>query len=138
MTPVLDEQALRTPGFQPGVPIVLGDGQAWHFPRPSLMLQPVMKEDGSVAFDQYRHSYETRCDELVDELFAATNFFDEANATLALAVHALRRNYQLDAQAVRTLFAYRTEDEAHKAMWESIRDVVLGRSPKPIASGSES
>ena len=39
---MLVESERRRAEFAPGVPIVLADGQAWHFPAPKVVLFPVV------------------------------------------------------------------------------------------------
>jgi hypothetical protein len=35
-----DEESLRTPGFRPGVAVVLADGCAWQLPKPMVRFVP--------------------------------------------------------------------------------------------------
>jgi hypothetical protein len=133
---ILNELAKRLPGFKPGKPITLADGQAWHFPKPMLTLFPAIDETAALSFCKSKWLYRDSTDELVDKVFAAETFVDEANALLTLAVRLLCRNYDLDAEALIALLPWSLDDESPDPMWVEIIDLVLGRASKRTASGS--
>ena len=43
--PLLDEKALRKPEFEPGVKLMLADGQDWEVPKPALRVYPKFAPD---------------------------------------------------------------------------------------------
>lgn len=128
---MLDEKSLRRPEFREGVPIVLGDGQAWTFPKPMLVLIP--DEDGE-SFGPGRSTFDAAYDAKMEAFMASED--DTLNCLLRLAVDLFRRNYDVPKGAIATLFPYRVGDEANAEMWTAIRDVAWGRSPKHTAGGS--
>jgi hypothetical protein len=134
MTGRLDEKALRRPDFAAGVEIVLGDGQVWTFPKPVLTLYPT----AALGFDpdDARLSIGPDYDDLVDQLIASEDGLGEKTALLGLAWQLLLRNYALEPVHARALLFWRIGDLSNAAMWGTIADVALGRSPKPTAGGS--
>ena len=62
----LTNAALRRPGFSDGPKVVLGDGQAWAFPRPWLRLYPVASRRRPASRVGGRPGYGRRFDDLVD------------------------------------------------------------------------
>ena len=134
---MLDERALRKPGFTEGPRIVLGDGQPWAFPRPLLRLYPVRAADGRLTVGGglgYGPDYADLVDQLVD------CDPDDTTARLALqfqmAGSLLDRNYTLNDRDLRRLLAVDLADPACEPRWAQINQVLLGRPPKPSADGS--
>ena len=134
---MLDERALRRPGFTEGPRIVLGDGQAWAFPRPRLRLYPVRAADGRLTVGGgmgYGSDYADLVDQLVD--------CDPGDTTARLALQfqmaasLLERNYTLSDRDLRRLLAIDLADPACEPRWAQINQVLLGRPPKPSADGS--
>jgi hypothetical protein len=134
---VRDEPTLRRPGFTEGPRIVLGDGQAWAFPRPRLRLYPVRAADGRLTVGGgmgYNSDYADLVDQLVD--------CDPGDTTARLALQfqmaasLLELNYTLGDRDLRRLLAVDLADPACESRWTQINQVLLGRSPKPSADGS--
>lgn len=146
--PRLDERALRRDTFTDGPRIVLGDGQEWTLPKPVIDLdapkrvdfRPTVGPDGQLVMDGGRLLFESsfgpEWDARVEAFQIAEPGLEETNLLLNLAWDLLQRNYALEAAEAYYLLPVRTNDEANAAMWEAIVDVILGRSPKPTASGS--
>jgi hypothetical protein len=141
MTP-LDEQALRRPGFQEGVPIQLEDGQLWTFPRPVMVGASRfvnVRPDGSVAVvgipefepGQFGPDYLAK----VEALFSASYQDEEQPAMAALAVDLLLRNYDLKGKDFRQLLRFHEGVELYGPYWQPIIDVAVGNAPKPSPIG---
>jgi hypothetical protein len=134
---MLDERALRRPGFSEGPRIVLGDGQGWTLPRPWLRLYPVRASDGGFTLGGGL-GYGADFDDLVDRLVDCEP--DDIPARLALqfqmAACLLCRNYDLADRDLRRLLAIDLADPACEDRWARINQVLLGRPPKPSADGS--
>ena len=134
----LDERSLRRPGFTEGTSVVLGDGQAWTFPRPWLRLYPVRRPDGSIAVGGGL-GFDADYDELADRLAAGESDdpLQRLELQFRLAAGLLCRNYNLTDAHLRRLLAVDLDDEACRERWERINEVLLGRAPKRSADGSD-
>jgi hypothetical protein len=134
---MLDESALRKPGFTEGPRIVLGDGQPWAFPHPRLSLYPVRAADGRITAGGGM-GYGVDYADLVDQLVDCDP--GDTNARLALqfqmAASLLDRNYTLGDRDLRRLLAIDLADSECETRWAQINQVLLGRPPKPSADGS--
>jgi hypothetical protein len=134
---MLDEQALRKPGFREGPRLLLGDGQDWSFPRPWLRLYPVRGADGRLEVGGGQ-GYGPDYDSLVDQLIDCDP--DDTTQRLALqfrmAACLLERNYILTDRDLRRLLAVDLADPACEMRWARINQVLLGQAPKPSADGS--
>lgn len=140
---MLDEQALRKPGFVEGARVVLGDGQEWSIPRPRLRLVPSRTPDGDIALkslpkvaahrqadmDAMLESGERSADG--DE----NGFVDWLLARARLATGLLLDNYELDDAALAVLLPVEFGDDANADMWAEIDGVLRGRHAKPSAVG---
>jgi hypothetical protein len=134
---MLDEKALRREGFSEGPKVKLGDGQEWTFPEPRPIFFPRRDGDGKVSLDA-RRTYDADYLDRLDDLFAAEDGVRRLEIETELAVGLLLRNYDLDDQAIRRLFATVADDPAGRAMWDEIEGVILGLAgPKPSAVGSD-
>ena len=133
----LDERLLRSAGFTEGVAVVLGDGQAWTFPRPWLRLYPVRTPEGSFAIGGGL-GFDADSDDLADQLASDTSDdpLVKLDLQFRLAAGLLCRNYDLTDAHLRRLLAVDLEDEACRERWAHINEVLLGRVPKPLADGS--
>jgi len=134
--PRLDEVALRAPGFTPGVPIRLADGQEWSFPKPVVKLCPVLDDDGAVSIGGVP-SFGPDYDDLVEAWYASHSLGppDQIKAMFALGVDLLKRNYTLTPADLRRLLRFHGADAADQQTWEQIADVATGKSPKPSPAG---
>jgi hypothetical protein len=134
---MVDERALRRPGFREGPRIALADGQEWTFPRPWLRLYPVRGEDGAITVGG-GPGYGSIYEDLVDRLVESDP--DDTTGRLALqfamATHLLSLNYELSDREIRRLLAIDLTDPACEERWSQINQVLLGRPPKPSADGS--
>lgn len=134
---MLDERALRRPGFTEGPGIVLGDGQEWVFPQPWLRLYPVRGPEGGLTLGGGL-GYGADFDDLVDRLVDCDA--DDISARLSLqfqmAAGLLCRNYDLADRDLRRLLAIDLADPDCEERWGRINQVLLGRPPKRSADGS--
>jgi hypothetical protein len=134
---MLDERALRRPGFTDGPEVVLGDGQSWRFPRPWLLLYPVRTPDGRLTVGG-RLGYGTPYDDLIDRLIECDQ--EDTAGRLALqfqmAAYLLDRNYELADHDLRRLLAIDLGDPECEPRWAQINQILVGRPPKPSADGS--
>jgi hypothetical protein len=134
---VLDEASLRKPGFTEGPRIVLGDGQAWTFPRPRLRLYPVRAAEGRFTVGGAM-GYGSNYADLVDQLVECDP--GDTSARLALqfqmATSLLELNYTLSDRDFRRLLAIDLADPECESRWAQINQVLLGHPPKPLADGS--
>lgn len=137
--PMLDEKALRRPGFTEGSTVKLGDGQAWTFPKPYLSMHTQVGPDGKLyagSVFTFGKDYADRLDDYIE----AESEFDRLVIQLELAAGLLLRNYDLDNRALRRLISLDMDGDTDKdkEMWPSIQAVLFGRDvPKPSAVGSD-
>lgn len=128
-----DEMALRLPEFQPGVAIVLSDGQAWHFRMPVVGdYYPAMDKAGKVQFragSDLGIAYDAMLDRYADSEDGVT----ERLALTEVAFALLKRNYAVGPDALRFLLRTRLDGapdaDANRQMWAAIAAVALGRTP---------
>lgn len=150
----LTEEARRKPTWKPGRPVVLTNGEAWHVPRPLIVLTVDETESGFVEClttedpqGRYLELAKARRD-------AATNF-EFIRAEVLLGSYLLRWNYDLTPAEVAQLmpFYYKTdsdeegpgddpEAEERETELARIRDevmaVVRGLGPKQSPGGTGS
>ncbi len=134
---MLDERALRRSGFREGPRIVLGDGQEWTFPRPWLRLFPVRAADGRLTVGSgpgYGAEYHDLVDQFVD--CDPEDVTSRLGLQFQMAACLLERNYELGDGDLRRLLAIDLADPACEARWAQINQVLMARSPKPLADGS--
>jgi hypothetical protein len=134
---MLDEPALRRPGFREGPRIALADGQQWTFPRPWLRLYPVRGQDGGITAGGgpgYGLTYEDLVDRLIES--DPNDTAGRLGLQLAMASHLLLLNYKLNDADLRRLLVIDLADAACEERWCQINQVLLGRPPKPSADGS--
>lgn len=137
---MLDEKALRKPGFVEGVRVTLGDGQEWSFPRPQLRLVPGRAEDGSFELKNRPTFGPHRQADLDAVLIGADGdgddaFFNWLQARTRLVCGLLLDNYDLEDAALETLLPIEFGDDANAAMWGDIHGAIMGRESKPSAVG---
>lgn len=133
---MLDELALRKPGFAEGYDIQLSDGQKWTFPRPRLKFFPARDLDGKIALgggasydDEYRQLVTAyfECDK--DDLYKVWTF------KVQIACHLLLLNYTLSDEALAGLLPVEFDDESNMDMWLTLTPILRGLPPKPLADG---
>lgn len=87
-----DEMALRRPEFRPGISIRLADGQFWTFPAPS---SPERAGEGGASGPGHSQP-DSEYDDLIGGVLEAEDEVERLRAELALAIHLLGKNYDLE------------------------------------------
>jgi hypothetical protein len=125
----ISETSKRRPSFEPGVPVLLEDGQQWQLPRPRVRWRMVVREDVKVI--EGNTHFGPEFDALRERLNASENDAEYLGASFDSAAWLLRRNYDLTEGEALSLLVYDAEDEANQEVWHTIYDVIWGRAPKP-------
>lgn len=134
---MLDETALRTPGFTEGYRVQLADGQEWTFPKPRLKFFPARGQDGKIelgggaTFDdeEYRSLMSEYFEVDREDLYAAWS------CKVRVACHLLLRNYSLADEALTELLPVEFDDEANMEMWRDLTPLLRGMPPKHLTDG---
>jgi len=130
---MLDEKALRKPGFSEGYAIVLADGQAWTFPRPRLRLKP--KVVGGQVEVLGERIFGPEFDSKLNVLFSSGDDDSDGWARLGVQFEVVTRllmsNYSLAGTDVEDLLVMEPGDPGSDERWGQINELVLGASPKP-------
>jgi hypothetical protein len=128
---MLDEKALRRPGFTEGHKITLADGQEWTFPKPRIRLKPKIV-DGRVEIGG-GPSFGPEYDEEFDTLFGAADVdpIERLRVKFAMAVRLLSANYGLKPEDYAELIVLEPGEPTSDKRWEQLSNVLLGIAPKP-------
>jgi hypothetical protein len=127
----MDEKALRRPEFSEGPRVVLGDGQAWRFPKPRIRIVATADESG-VMRGVPRLSHGLDHDRTVAKLFEQgddSEVFAKVAEQVRLAAVLLRRNYDLTADQLDELIGIEFGDAAGAERWARINVVLLYGDP---------
>ncbi|MGO9463083.1 MAG: hypothetical protein ACLQIB_04390 [Isosphaeraceae bacterium] len=129
---MLDEKALRKPGFTEGHKIALADGQEWTFPRPRIRLKPKIV-DGRVEVGG-GPSFGPEYDDQLDALFGAVEGdpVERVRVKFEMAVRLLSANYELEPENFAELIVLEPGEPASDERWEQLSNVLLGIAPKPL------
>lgn len=132
---MMDEAALRRPDFDEttSVPVVLGDGQAWHLPKPMLWTFIPVVRDGKATAGA-TGSFGPAYDALVERLDDAEEFGAKVEALFDLAIDLLRRNYDIPDDRYARLLPFRPADEANQRMWQEVLAVARGFDTQGVFS----
>ncbi len=128
---MLDEKALRKPGFTEGHKIALADGQEWTFPRPRIRLKPKIV-DGRVEVGG-GPSFGPEYDDQLDAHFGAVEGdpVERVRVKFEMAVRLLSANYELEPENFAELIVLEPGEPASDERWEQLSNVLLGIAPKP-------
>jgi hypothetical protein len=128
---MLDEQALRKPGFTEGYKVALADGQEWTFPRPRIRLKPKIV-DGKVEIGG-GPSFGPEYDDQLDVLFGAAEVdpVERLRVKFEMAVRLLAANYDLKPEDCAELIVLEPGEPASEERWEQLSNVLSGIAPKP-------
>lgn len=125
------EKSLRLPTFQPGIPIVLGNGEAWQFVPPTLGYYPVIQDDGRVLRRltiNYGPAWEARFEQALQ---AEIENQDILNHVWWFADYMLRQNYKEEiTRYYNILLVFTSKDNEYVRRFLQIWDVVRGNDPK--------
>ena len=128
---MLDEVALRKPGFQAGHRVKLADGQEWAFPKPRLVFKPTIV-DGKVDYDG-GPSFGPEFDDKLEVLLGVREAtpVERLRTKFEMAVRLLGSNYDLKPEDFGELLVLEMGDAASDDRWESLERVMVGAAPKP-------
>ena len=133
---MLDEKEKRREEFVEGYPIVLADGQAWHFPRPVVEIRPRF-QNGRVIASEGITTYGAEMDELRRQAHEAENDADVIQSIFTLGAFLLLKNYWLTDADLESLLIYTMNSEASLEMVNGIIAVSTGQAPKVSSGGSD-
>ena len=128
---MLDEKALRKPGFSDGHRVVLADGQEWTLPKPRIRFKPRVV-DGRVEIGG-GPSFGPEFDDKLDILFgvAEAEPAERLRVKFEVAVRLLATNYDLTPANYADLIVLEPGDPASDERWEQLCDAIMGIAPKP-------
>jgi hypothetical protein len=128
---VLDEKALRKPGFVEGNKVTLADGQEWVLPKPRIRLKPRIV-DGRVEIGG-GPSFGPEFDDKLDILFGVSDAdpAERLRVKFEVAVRLLAANYELKAGDFAELLVIEPGDPASDERWEQLSSALMGIAPKP-------
>jgi hypothetical protein len=128
---MLDEKALRKPGFSEGPKVVLADGQAWILPKPRLRFKPRIV-DGKVEIGG-GPSFGPEFDDQIDILFGVIEAdpAERLRVKFEVAVRLLAANYDLRPNQFSELIVLEPGDPASDERWEQLCNAIMGIAPKP-------
>lgn len=136
----LTEALRRRPGFKEGVPIVLGDGAAWHFPKPKLRFIPAADDQGELHLKSDGFTLGREIDPYLDRVMEADTDVEIIEAAMMMGYYALRQNYLIELGELGKLLFY-IHDDDNLEMWKQLVGFVRGdaqEGPKVSAVGSAS
>ena len=110
--PALDERALRKPDFKEGVPLVMGDGSAWHVRRPFIVAVPAETEAGYDLKLSYRDWKVDGLVKAVVDVAAAGDDVATVGPLMKLSRALLEINYDLTLDGARKLLSFDANDPA--------------------------
>lgn len=143
----LSEADCRKPGFVPGTPIQLADGQVWQFRRPRVRFVPAHHESGLRVFltgprDGFAELLDRRTDLFEKVKQGEGPGLDAiADVELELGARMLLANYGLDREQLADVLQFSYDKEGDPEAWgirEAVMDVAEGNGPKPSTAGDES
>ncbi len=128
---MLDEQALRKPGFSEGRKVLLADGQAWTLPKPRIRFTPRVTESGVEVWGGASLGPES--DALLDVLYGVEPVppLERLRAKFEMAVRLLSANYNLKSEDFARLLVLEPGDPVSEARWDQLGEAVTGAAPKP-------
>ncbi len=128
---MLDEKALRKPGFTEGTRVTLADGQEWSIPEYVYEFFPDYDESGRIVASG-RASFGAETDADLDVWLGSAEVepIDRIGAMMRVASNLLLKNYDLDMPALRSLLRKNSADEKSREVWDGLTRAVLGLSPK--------
>lgn len=126
---ILDEKSLRSENWKEGVPVVLCDGNTWHFPKPTIEF--LINDEGTALEPVGRHTFGQTYWKLHEEWIAAEGGTETLSAMVKIAVYLLKRQYELTTSQVSSLIRFIPEDDENQEMWRTIAEVASGKAGKP-------
>jgi hypothetical protein len=128
---MLNEQALRKPGFSEGYEVTLADGQKWTLPKPKICFRPKIV-DGKVEIGG-GPSFGPEFDRELDILFGVVDSdpIERLRVKFEMAVRLLSANYDLTPEHYGELIVLEPGNATSDSRWEQLTDVIMGIAPKP-------
>ena len=128
---MLDERALRKPGFQEGHRLLLADGQEWAFPKARMILKPQIS-DGKIDIGG-APTFGPEFDDKLEVILGAREAtpVERLRMKFEMAVRLLAANYDLKPEDFGTLIVLEPGDPASEERWKALDDVLVGNAPKP-------
>jgi hypothetical protein len=129
---MLDEKALRKPGFTEGYKVTLADGQVWSIPRPRIRLKPKIV-NGKVEIAG-GPTFGPEYDDQLDALFGAVEVdpVEVLRIKFEMAIRLLSANYDLKPEDYAELIVFEPGVPSSEERWEQLSDALLGFAPKPL------
>lgn len=129
------ERSLRLPKFHEDVPIVLGNGEAFHFRPPRFVHYPRFDDDGNAVTClglNYGPEWEEQFGKSVEADLAKQDIFPYI---CWFADRMLRRNYKEEIRRYYSVLIFHTKDEPDSLRrLMQIYDLARGVDPKEITS----
>lgn len=120
------ESAYRLDTFRPdSVPIVMGDGQEWHLPKPWVSYRPMFDPTGKLGA-MARTTLGADFDEAFDEAKDAETDYDYIVAIMKLGAAMLAINYQTTPELLADVLRFTPGDPTNDEMWTAIYSVSQG------------
>ena len=137
---MIDEKSKRKDNFDEAnsVPIVLADGQAWHFEKPWVRLKPLkrrVKFAGGKMSSLRLETDDPDFDRLRSALFDSSESF--YGPLCDMAAFLLLRQYNLTDEELSDLIVFEEATENGNPWIAELIGVVAGTSPKPSGDGSD-
>jgi hypothetical protein len=135
---VLDEKALRRPGFRDDVRVRLADGQEWALPKPRVKMGLMAGGDGGESV-RFHVDFGTEYNRQLSEFYEATGLAYYL-ATLKLAAILMRANYAIADDDLYSLLVFDFSDSAppeERETLATIQRLILGIAPKASGSGDD-
>ena len=135
---MIDEKSRRKECFDErnSVPIVLADGETWHFPKPWLEIHPTFRE-GKATSTCPILTYNNEIDCLIKKIQET----DDNSTTLlyinSLGALLLSYNYSLSDTDLTSLFVFRLGDRSSQEWTIKIMEVATGLSGPKVSSDGE-
>lgn len=114
------------------VPIVLADGQTWHFPKPYVDCVPTFT-DGKASI-----TFESEFKPFFDRMDSAELAMDALIARCELERFMLLKLYDLSDADLSSILRWRTSSDADNERRQEILNVAMGIGPKPSPGGESS
>jgi hypothetical protein len=129
------EESLRLPTFQCDVPIVLGNGEAFHFRPPRFVTYPEFDQDGKIIKCtglNYGPDWEAHFEAATQKEERKEDIYEDV---VWFADTMLRRNYKEEIRKYYKSLIYinNTERDSIRRMFQ-IWDVARGFDPKGLSS----
>lgn len=129
---MLDEKALRKPGFSEGYQVTLADGQAWTMPKPRFRFRASVGPEGRTEVGG-RPTFGPEYEQSIEALYGIGDVepIESIRVRMDMAARLLRSNYDLTDDDLGDLIVLDTSDPASEERWEELSRAVMGRVPKP-------